>query len=684
MGRRHDESKRGDVVGALEAQVLDLTERLATSDATLRAIKDGEVDAVVVAALGGDERVFTLSSADRPYRTFVENMPGGAATVSGDGIVLYANAALGTLLRSTGANIVGHHVRDLVTASSWEILAQIVAPASAGTVEALLVTVDDEVVPVRISSSVWLDAAGDAVTCLVVTDLTRERLAEAALAHLAQHDSLTGLPNRTLLSDRIQHALDQRAPDGGLVAVLFCDVDGFKNVNDEYGHGVGDHVLRTIAERLTAVVRPADTVARIGGDEFVVLLDSVVGIEDVAAVAARVSAAVAEPISAGPVEFEVTVSVGISVASPRDPRVTPESLLHDADDAMYKAKRQGPNIVELFDDALRATASRRLRLLSEIRHAAVGGQLRLFYQPVFRLDLELPVGVEALVRWQHPTRGLVPPDEFIPLAETSGLMPGIGAWVINEACQQAARRPDTDGFPAPQMAVNISGRQLMKASGLIESVRDALATTGIDPALLVLEVTESALMADAEVALAVVNELKSFGVRIAIDDFGIGYSSLLYLKRFPVDIVKIDKSFVAGLGQQPADLAIVRSVIELALAFGIDAVAEGIETREQLSILQDLGCSHGQGWLWSPAVPAPRLSPYFGSPIRADRRLDQTERTTGDRLGVDPEDLAAVAVGPRGQLGRQIGGRAPARAGDDDTPADQVSEVCAVDLERHR
>jgi len=606
-----------DHVTGLWARVVELTERLAASDATLRAIRDGEVDAVVVAATPGDERVFTLASADRPYRTFVENMPGGAATVSGDGIVLYANAALADLLMFTDNTIVGHHVSELVTPTSWEILARIIAPAAAGTVEAQLLTSTRDVVPVRISSSVWLDARGADVTCLVVTDLSRERLAEAALEHLAQHDALTGLPNRTLLADRIQHALDQRAPDGGLLAVLFCDIDGFKLVNDEFGHANGDLVLRTIAERIASVLRPGDTVARLGGDEFVVLLDSVDGIEDIAAVGARISAAVAAPIGSGPIEFDVTVSIGISVASPHDPRVTPESLLRDADDAMYKAKRQGPNIVELFDDALRATASSRLRVLNDIRHAAADDELRLYYQPVFQLDREIPVGVEALVRWQHPVRGLVAPDDFIPLAETSGLMPTIGAWVMQEACRQASEWPRPRDGLAPQMAVNVSGRQLMKTSGLIESVRDALDSSGIDPTSLILEVTESALMADAEAALTVVNELKSLGVRIAIDDFGIGYSSLLYLKRFPVDIVKIDKSFVAGLGREAADLAIVRSVIELAIAFGISAVAEGIETREQLAILQDLGCSFGQGWLWSPAVPAPRLISYFDQPVRA-------------------------------------------------------------------
>jgi len=395
-----------------------------------------------------------------------------------------------------------------------------------------------------------------------------------------------------------------------MVALLFCDVDGFKNVNDEYGHRTGDELLRIIASRLTSVVRPEDTVARIGGDEFVVLIDSAVSVDDIAAVAARMRAAVSEPIAAGPAHFDISMSIGIAVSIAGDPATTPEALLHDADEAMYKAKRRGPNIIELFDEDLRVAASSRLCVLTEIRHAAPRGELRLYYQPVLKLDDETPVGVEALLRWQHPRRGLVPPDDFIPVAESSGLMPAIGIWVVGEACRQAAIWARADPTAHQQMAVNVSGRQLTQGSGLIEAVRDALDLSRIDPALLVLEVTESALMADAEAALEVVNELKSFGVGIAIDDFGTGYSSLLYLKRFPVDILKIDRSFVLGLVLEHDDRAIVQSIIELAHAFGITTVAEGVESHEQLRILQDMGCTFGQGWLWSPAVPALELATH--------------------------------------------------------------------------
>jgi diguanylate cyclase (GGDEF)-like protein/PAS domain S-box-containing protein len=589
----------------------DLRDRLADSEEALRAIRYGEVDALVVAADSGHERVFTLASADRPYRNFVENMSDGAATVSSDGIVTYANQALADMVGSSCQQIVGQPVIELVSpGSSRARLEKVVAPSGAGgSIEATVLTSGGDRVPVRIGSSSALSINSEDVTCITVTDLTAERKAEAELAHSAQHDTLTGLANRSLLADRIEHALERRATGKSLMALLFCDIDGFKGVNDAYGHQTGDDLLRIIAQRLSSAVRPEDTVARMGGDEFVVLCEGLGDLTDAAAVASRARAAVAAPITIGPSEFEVTISIGVSVASANDD-ASPDTLLRDADEAMYKAKRQGPNVVEMFDEQLRTVTTSRLRLLSEMRHAAVDGELRLHYQPVVSLEDETIVGVEALVRWQHPRHGLVPPDEFIPFAEHSGLITEIGGWVMAEACRQAAQWTG-DRLPGRRllMSVNISGRQLAQGAGLVESVRAALTDSSVDPTGLVLEVTESALMDDAEAALRSLEELKSLGVRIAIDDFGIGYSSLAYLKRFPVDLLKVDRSFVAGLGQNQDDAAIVHSVIELAHAFGIDAVAEGIENRRHLAILQDLGCAFGQGYLWSPALPAAELSP---------------------------------------------------------------------------
>jgi diguanylate cyclase (GGDEF)-like protein/PAS domain S-box-containing protein len=600
-----DAGDRADLIQELD----DLRARLGDSEEALRAIRHGEVDALVVGPAAGAGRVYTLASADRPYRNFVESMSDGAATVSEQGIVLYANQALADLVGSSCERIVGRPVLDLVTPLSRVRLTEMIGPASpGGSVEATLLTSRAETVPVLMgTSSLTIDRA--LVTCLTVTDLTDERRAEAALEHSAHHDALTSLPNRTLLTDRIRHALARRAGDRSLLALLFCDVDAFKNVNDAYGHQVGDDVLRAVAARLSSAVRPEDTVARIGGDEFVVLCEGLVDLDDAAMVAARVRSAVAAPIPTGTTQLDITVSIGVAVAS-RDQHATPDTLLRDADEAMYKAKRQGPNVIELFDEKLRVVAAARLALLSDLRHAAADGEFRLVYQPVLTLQDQQVVGVEALIRWMHPQRGLVTPDEFVPFAERSGLIIGIGAWVMQEACRQGAEWSRADeAAPKFTMSVNVSGRQLAQGAGLVEVVKRALDESGLQPASLVLEVTESALMEDAESAMRVVQELKALGVRIAIDDFGTGYSSLLYLKRFPVDVLKVDRSFVAGLGTNQDDTAIVASVIDLAAAFGIEAVAEGIETPGQLQVLQGFGCTYGQGYLWSPGQPAAVIGP---------------------------------------------------------------------------
>ena len=600
----------------LDRQLDDLRVRLADSEEALRAIRHGEVDALVVGVVPGEERLFTLSSADRPFRNFVEGMSDGAATVSPDGIVLYANQAMANLVAAPCPRIVGQPAHRMFSESSRRRLDRVLVTGSpGGSFEAELVTTGGDPVPVLVGSSVVVTDDGPLI-CLTVTDLTGERKAEAAMAHAAQHDALTGLPNRTLLTDRLEHALQRRARRTGSLGLLFCDVDGFKTVNDAYGHQVGDAVLKATATRLSSVVRPEDTVARIGGDEFVVLCESLTNLEAATMVASRLRDAVAAPVTTQVGDVQVTLSIGVAVAAPTD-EVSPDTLLRDADEAMYKAKRQGPNVIEMFDDTLRVVAASRLRLLTDLRRAQMDQELRLVYQPVRDIGEDRVVGVEALIRWESPTRGMVAPDEFIPFAERSGLINQIGAWVMREACLQGAawQRTEPSGHPAMTMSVNVSGRQLTPGAGLVESVKSSLVNSGLDPRSLVLEVTESALMEDAAAALRVVHELKELGVRIAIDDFGTGYSSLLYLKRFPVDLLKVDRSFVAGLGVDQEDGAIVRSVIELAHAFGIEAVAEGIETRAQLEALERLGCRYGQGYLWSPGRSAADLGPRLSASV---------------------------------------------------------------------
>jgi diguanylate cyclase (GGDEF)-like protein len=594
-----------------------LRARLADTEETLRAIRNGEVDALVMGAVAGQERLFTLTSADLPYRKFVEGMSDGAATVSSDGVVLYANQALADLVASTCPRIVGQPAAALCAESSRARLGGAIGPDSpGGSIEVLLTTTAGHLVPALLGSST-LTVDGDHVTCLTFTDLTSEREAEAAIAHSAQHDALTGLPNRTLLTDRIQHALERRARRPGLLALLFCDVDGFKNINVAHGHQVGDRVLETVASRLTSAVRPEDTVARIGGDEFVVLCEDLTDVDAAAMVANRLGSAVAKPITTHVGDLEATMSVGVAIAGHSDD-ATSDTLLRDADEAMYKAKRQGPGVIELFDDTLRTMAASRLQLMTELRRATANGELRLVYQPVMDVLAEHMVGVEALMRWKNPTRGMIAPDAFIPFAERSGLIVSMGAWAVHEACRQGAAwlATDPDGR-AFTMSVNVSGRQLTHSAKLVDTVRSALDESGLLPTALVLEVTESALMDDAEAALLVVNDLKSLGVRIAIDDFGTGYSSLLYLKRFPVDLLKIDRTFVAGLGDNREDTAIVRSVIDLAQAFDISSVAEGIETEQQLADLRELGCDLGQGFLWSPGRTASELGDLLLDSLQA-------------------------------------------------------------------
>ncbi|MET0927955.1 MAG: EAL domain-containing protein [Aeromicrobium sp.] len=598
-------------VEELLAELEEVRTRLAGSEETLRAIRHGEIDALVVGQHAGTTQLLTLGTADRTYRSFVEGMTDGAATVSSDGIVLFANQALATLVGSTCPLIVGRPAAGLLAATSRGRLDAAIGPAHPPTsVEASLLARSGHHVPVLLGASSLMTDDGP-ITCLTFTDLTAERAAEANLAHLARHDALTGLPNRTLLIDRVEDALDRRGDSRALIMLLFCDVDGFKNINDAYGHQVGDNVLSAIAARLISVVRPQDTVARIGGDEFVVFCESVADMEQAALTADRIQSAVASPLMVEDEDVDVTVSIGLAVAIPGDD-ATPDTLLRDADEAMYKAKRQGPNVIEVFDEKLRTDAAARIALLTDLRRASTGLELQLVYQPVVRIDDGRIDGVEALLRWEHPTRGLVSPLEFIPFAERSGLIVPIGGWVMLHACMQGAEwERAEDGRASMNLAVNVSGRQLGQGGGFVESVKEALTESGLTPTSLTIEVTESALMDDAEAALRVLHELKALGVRIAIDDFGTGYSSLVYLKRFPVDLLKVDRTFVAGLGHNADDSAIVRSVIDLAHAFGIETVAEGIETVEQLDALKALGCQLGQGFLWSPGQPAEAIGPVL-------------------------------------------------------------------------
>ena len=425
-------------------------------------------------------------------------------------------------------------------------------------------------------------------------DISDHKAFELRLAHQATHDPLTGLPNRTLLLDRLEGALARALRHNRRVAVLFLDLDHFKVVNDSLGHSLGDRLLVGIAERLTVALRPGDTVARFGGDEFVILCEDLVDDAEAILIAERIDEALSGPFTIDDTEVFMGVSIGIALPDGRDTEA--ETLIRDADAAMYRAKDRGRARWELFDNAMRASAVDRLDIENALRRALERRELRIFYQPIIDLHDGTIDGVEALLRWEHSERGLLPPLDFITVAEETGLIVPIGSWVLDQACRQVQRWQSVSNNPRPlRLSVNISGRQLGHPR-LVEDVAAVLADTGINPAHVELEITESVLMDDVDMSAETLGRLHQLGIKLAVDDFGTGYSSLSYLRRFPVDLLKVDRSFVDGLGEDPSDSAIVTAIITLAHALGLSAVAEGVESPLQLAELRRLGCDRAQGY----------------------------------------------------------------------------------------
>jgi diguanylate cyclase (GGDEF)-like protein/PAS domain S-box-containing protein len=438
-------------------------------------------------------------------------------------------------------------------------------------------------------------------TVVSLYDITARKLAEHELAHQAFYDGLTGLANRSLFLDHTEQALRRAGRTGTPPIVLCLDLDGFKDVNDSVGHLAGDELLRTIAGRLLGVVRAADTVARLGGDEFAVLVDDATGgVPEAAALAQRLLEVITDPVDLGGHRVTVAASIGIVVA---EPAATPLSLFRDADIAMYRAKAAGRAQWVVFDPEMRSAALERIELERELAGALSAGQLRLNYQPVVDLQTERVVGFEALLRWQHPTLGAVPPERFVPIAEESGEIVAIGRWVLAEATRTAARwQRAHPGWPL-SMAVNVSARQLTGGT-LLRHVAEALSESGLAPSALVLEVTETALVTDPAAVAERLAELRALGARLALDDFGTGYSSLSYLRQFDVDVLKIDRSFVSLLDGSPDDAAIVHGLIQLGRTLRLEVVAEGVETTAQRDRLRAEHCSLAQGYLFAAPLEA--------------------------------------------------------------------------------
>ena len=448
----------------------------------------------------------------------------------------------------------------------------------------------------------------------VFSDISAMKNSEHELAHLAHHDPLTDLPNRLLFTDRAEQALASAQVHKRGCALLLMDLDHFKIINDSLGHNVGDQLLKLVAERLSGLFGPGVTLARLGGDEFAVLAESCPQVVQAAALAQRMLNAMKDPFIFDGNQLFISASIGISLF-PSD-ALSAEQLLRNADSALFKAKSAGREGYALYTEELTAHAQHRVEIAGELRRALDQQELRVYYQPVHDLHDSRLVGVEALVRWQHPERGLVPPGEFIPIAERTGLIADIDAWVMDQACRQMCQWL-ADGAPLSFIAINVSSR-LFARRELYEQVAQVLHATGLDPAFLELEVTESAVMDDPEVALEQLHRLRELGLRLAIDDFGTGYSSLLRLKRLPVQKLKIDQGFVAGLPWDEDDAAIVRVVIALAKSMGMQVHAEGIEQVEQARFLLDQECDMGQGYWFGRPMPADEIDWTRAPLIRQD------------------------------------------------------------------
>src|SRR5450755_445146 len=475
-------------------------------------------------------------------------------------------------------------------------------------VDRVLVRRDGVEYPIESSGAPIRDRAGRIVGMVIVFhDVSAARAMSALMTHSAQHDVVTGLPNRVLLNDRITQAIALARRNENPLAVIFLDLDRFKNINDSLGHATGDNLLQSVSRRLLASVRKSDTVSRQGGDEFVILLSETTNPEDAATSAKKILLSLSGPHSIGGQDLFIDGSIGISVY-PGDGEDA-ETLIKNADTAMYHAKERGRNNFQFFKAEMNLKAVERQSLEGSLRRALEREEFLLHYQPKVNLDTGEITGGEALIRWQHPDRGLVPPSQFVPIAEDCGLILQIGRWVLREACRQA-RAWQNAGLPPLPIAVNVSAVEF-RDKGFAERVRTVLLETGLEARYLELELTEGVLMEDAETMVSVLQELKMMGVLLAVDDFGTGYSSLSYLRQFPIDVLKIDQSFVHQITADPDDSTIVSAIINMAKSLKHLVVAEGVETREQRSYLQAQHCGEGQGNLFSRPLAAARFAHFM-------------------------------------------------------------------------
>ena len=576
---------------------------------------------IVAVYAGGLATAERMRSEDR-FRAMAQNAADVVAVLDGDGILRYVSPSVRPILGFEPEALIGTGIFEVVHHDERQkakaMLSDLVA--SSGKVTKTELRVFDAHGGARHFDAVLnnlLDNESVGGIVLNARDVTERKVLEQELEHQAFHDPLTGLANRALLRDRVQHALTRSERDASQLAVLFFDLDDFKTINDSLGHAVGDEVLSQVATRLHSCLRPGDTAARLGGDEFAVLLEPA-GRAAAVLVARRFLEAIATPFTAQQREIAVRASIGVAVAPAGE--WTTDEFLRNADVAMYAAKGQGKARYEVYEPDMSTAAVERVELEADLRRALENDELFLHYQPIVALEDGRLIGVEALVRWQHPRRGVISPASFVSLAEDTGLIGSVGRVVLTEACRQG-REWASNGSPI-RINVNISAKQLQRPD-LVDEVAEVLNQTGFDPSLLVFEITESTVMRDAVESLLRLEQLRKLGVSLAIDDFGTGYSSLSYLKRFPIDVLKIDKSFVDGLTGGAEESALVRAIVQIGRTLRLRTVAEGIESADQLAELLRIGCDAGQGYYFSPPVPAHEISAMLMGPSPLTRPTEK-------------------------------------------------------------
>ncbi|MEO8437088.1 MAG: EAL domain-containing protein [Chloroflexota bacterium] len=570
--------------------------------------------ALLIAAFSGTSRLLAaqnrkLRRSEERFRSLAQNSVDVNVVLLTDGSIAYESPAVERVLGHSVEGRLGTPFLDAAHPDDRDFAAQLFAEV----LRTPAVQLSGEL-RLRHADGSWRHIEGvmknllsdPSVEGIVINyrDITTRKGLEDELRRQAFHDSLTGLANRALFADRLEHALDRSRRFGHSLAVLFLDLDDFKTVNDSLGHAEGDELLIAVAQRLTLALRSGDTIARMGGDEFAILIEDADDDGGPMEAAQHLLVSLEPPFQHQGKELFVRASIGIATSSSGEP--TADDVLRNADVAMYTAKSNGKKRIEIFKPSMHVAALTRLALKGDLERALERDEFRLLYQPIMNLATNRIAGVEALIRWHHPRRGLVGPIEFIPVAEETGLIIPIGRWVLEEACRQATAWTPAEGGTMT-VSVNVSGRQLQQPTFIAE-VEEVLASTGLEPGRLTLELTESVLMHDAATATAMLVELKRLGVRLAIDDFGTGYSSLSYLRSFPIDELKIDRSFVASMGDGPEGSAVVLSIIKLGQTMHLETVAEGIETAQQLARLKMLGAGLGQGFFFARPVTAEAIS----------------------------------------------------------------------------